>query len=109
MVESEAEELNEKIMLGAVDFGHQEMKAVINACNELKNKAGKEEWVIEEDENVTNYYSDVESKYKDEITEAFTISNKSDRNEALANIKAKIVEGYSDLDEFELGLSLIHI
>ena len=103
MVESEAKELNEDLMLGAVLFGHQEMKAVINACNELKNKAGKEEWIIEEDENVTNYYSDVESKYKDEITEAFTISNKSDRNEALATIKAKIVEDYSDLDEFELG------
>ncbi len=103
MVESEAKELNEDLMLGAVLFGHQEMKAVINACNELKNKAGKEEWTIEEDENVTNYYSDVESKYKDEITEAFTISNKSDRNEALATIKAKIVEDYSDLDEFELG------
>ncbi len=103
MVESEAKELNEDLMLGAVLFGHQEMKAVINACNELKNKAGKEEWIIEEDENITNYYSDVESKYKDEITEAFTISNKSDRNEALATIKAKIVEDYSDLDEFELG------
>ena len=103
MVESEAKELNEDLMLGAVLFGHQEMKAVINACNELKNKAGKEEWIIEEDENVTNYYSDVESKYKDEITEAFTISNKSDRNEALAIIKAKIIEDYSDLDEFELG------
>ena len=103
MVESEAKELNEDLMLGAVLFGHQEMKAVINACNELKNKAGKEEWVIEEDENVTNYYADVESKYKDEITEAFTISNKSDRNEALGTIKAKIVEDHSDLDEFELG------
>ena len=103
MVESEAKELNEDLMLGAVLFGHQEMKAVINACNELKNKAGKEEWIIEEDENVTNYYSDVESKYKDEITEAFTISNKSDRNEALATIKAKIVEDHSNLDEFELG------
>ena len=103
MVESEAKELNEDLMLGAVLFGHQEMKAVINACNELKTKAGKEEWVIEEDENVTNYYSDVESKYKNEITEAFTISNKSDRNEALAAIKTKIIEDHSDLDEFELS------
>jgi len=103
MVESEAKELNEDLMLGAVLFGHQEMKAVINACNELKTKAGKEEWVIEEDENTSNYYSDVESKYKDGITEAFTISNKSDRNEALATIKTKIVEDHSDLDEFELG------
>ena len=37
MVESEAKELNEDLMLGAVLFGHQEMKAVINACKDLKN------------------------------------------------------------------------
>ena len=103
MVESEAKELNEDLMLGAVLFGHQEMKAVINACNELKTKAGKEDWVIEQDEDVANYYSDVENKYKEQITEAFTISNKSERNEALGNIKNKIVEDNSDLDEFELG------
>ena len=42
MVESEAKELNEDLMLGAVLFGHQEMKAVITACNELKEKSGKE-------------------------------------------------------------------
>ena len=103
MVESEAKELNEDLMLGAVLFGHQEMKAVISACNELKTKAGKEDWIIEQDEKASNYYSDVESKYKDQITEAFTISNKSERNEALSNIKNKIVEDHSDLDEFELG------
>ncbi len=103
MVESEAKELNEDLMLGAVLFGHQEMKAVINACDELKTKAGKEDWVIEQDEDVANYYSDVENKYKEQITDAFTISNKSERNEALGNIKNKIVEDNSDLDEFELG------
>ena len=40
MVESEAKELNEDLMLGAVLFGHQEMQAVISACKELKEKAG---------------------------------------------------------------------
>ena len=69
MVESEAKELNEDLMLGAVLFGHQEMKAVINACNKLKDMVGNEQWVIEEDENTAKYYSDVESKYKDQITE----------------------------------------
>ncbi len=103
MVESEAKELNEDLMLGAVLFGHQEMKAVINACNQLKEKAGKEEWVIEEDNTQQNYYSEVEGKHKDEITEAFKISNKSERNDALAVIKNKIVENYSDLDDLELG------
>jgi len=103
MVESEAKELNEDLMLGAVLFGHQEMKAVINACTQLKEKAGKEEWIIEEDDAQQNYYSEVEGKHKDKITEAFKISNKSERNDALADIKSKIVDEYSDLDELELG------
>ncbi len=103
MVESEAKELNEDLMLGAVLFGHQEMKAVINACNKLKDMVGNEQWVVEEDENTTKYYSDVESKYKDQITEAFKISNKSDRNEALGVIKNQIIEDNADIDELELG------
>ena len=103
MVESEAKELNEDLMLGAVLFGHQEMKSVINACNELKGMVGNEPWVVQEDESAAKYYSDVESKYKEQITEAFKISNKSDRNEALGSIKNQIVEDHADIDEFELG------
>ena len=103
MVESEAKELNEDLMLGAVLFGHQEMKSVINACNELKGMVGNEPWVVEEDESAAKYYSDVESKYKEQITEAFKISNKSDRNETLGAIKNQIVEDHADIDEFELG------
>ena len=57
MVESEANELNEDLMLGAVLYGHQEMQAVINACLELKDKAGKEDWVISADEETPVYYS----------------------------------------------------
>ena len=103
MVESEAKELNEDLMLGAVLFGHQEMKAVIKACNELKELVGNEDWVIKEDEDESDHYSNIETKYKDQITDAFKISNKSDRNEALGEIKNQIVEEHSDLDEFELG------
>ena len=103
MVESEAKELNEDLMLGAVLFGHQEMKSVINACNELKGMVGNEPWVVQEDESAAKYYSNVESKYKEQITEAFKISNKSDRNETLGAIKNQIVEDHADIDEFELG------
>ena len=103
MVESEAKELNEDLMLGAVLFGHQEMKAVIKACNELKELVGNEDWVIKEDGDESNHYSNIETKYKDQITDAFKISNKSDRNEALGEIKNQIVEEHSDLDDLELG------
>src|SRR5579871_4069259 len=44
MVESEAKELPEDVMLGAVMFGHRQMQAVINAINELKREAGKPAW-----------------------------------------------------------------
>ncbi len=106
MVESEAKELNEDLMLGAVLFGHQEMKAVINACNELKGLTGNEEWVIQEEENTNNYYSEIESKYKEQITEAFKISNKAERNNTLSDVKKLITEDYEELDEIEMGKAL---
>ena len=92
-------ELNEDLMLGAVLFGHQEMKAVINACNELKQKVGNEDWVVEKDEDASDYYTKIESKHKDKITEAFKISNKSDRNEALSVIKNQIVDASMSMKE----------
>ena len=44
MVESEAQQLSEEVMLGAVVFGHTEMQKAINAINELVEEAGKPEW-----------------------------------------------------------------
>ena len=103
MVESEAKELNEDLMLGAVLFGHQEMKAVINACNELKEKAGNEMWDIETIDNSDSYYEELESNFKESITDAFKVSNKAERNEALKIIRDDIKEKYDDLDEMEMG------
>ena len=103
MVESEAKELNEDLMLGAVLFGHQEMKAVITACNELKQKTGKEAWNIESVKDENNYYDELQSNHKDEIESAFKISNKAQRNEALKEIRDKIKENYEELDELDTG------
>src|ERR1022692_958226 len=44
MVESEAQELSEEIMLGAVMFGHQQMQVVIDAINEMADAVGKDAW-----------------------------------------------------------------
>ena len=103
MVESEAKELNEDLMLGAVLFGHQEMKAVITACNELKQKTGKEAWNVESVKEENNYYDELQSNHKDEIENAFKISNKAERNEALKEIRDKIKENYEELDELDMG------
>ena len=103
MVESEANELNEDLMLGAVLYGHQEMQAVINACLELKDKAGKEDWAISADEETPVYYSELTEKYTNQITEAFTIKDKSERSSAISSIKEDIVNSYPDADEIQLG------
>ena len=103
MVESEAKELNEDLMLGAVLFGHQEMQAVINACKELKEKAGKEDWVITPDKETPGYYSELQDKYTDQIKNAFTIKIKSERSEAISKIKEDIVNSYPEADDIKLG------
>jgi polyribonucleotide nucleotidyltransferase len=103
MVESEAKELNEDLMLGAVLFGHQEMQAVINACKELKEKAGKDDWVIKPDEETPGYYSELQDKYTDQIKNAFTIKIKSERSEAISQIKEDIVNSYPEADDIQLG------
>jgi len=103
MVESEANELNEDLMLGAVLYGHQEMQAVINACQQLKDKAGKEDWVISADEETPVYYSELTEKYTNQITEAFTIKDKSERSSAISSIKEDIINSYPDADEIQLG------
>ncbi len=48
MVESEAQELSEEVMLGAVNFGHQQFQPVINAIIELAEQAAKEPWALAE-------------------------------------------------------------
>ncbi len=103
MVESEAKELNEDLMLGAVLFGHQEMQAVISACKELKDKAGKEDWVITPDEESPRYYSELQEKYTDQIKNAFTIKLKSERSEAISKIREDIVNSYPEADDIQLG------
>ena len=49
MVESEAKELNEDLMLGAVLFAHQNMQVVIENCLKLKELVGNADWEIEEE------------------------------------------------------------
>ena len=83
MVESEAKELSEDIMLGAVNFGHEKMQTIIKAIDELCDEVGvtKLEWKPKEiDENA---YNIIKEKYEDTIKKAFSITTKQDRNNEL--------------------------
>lgn len=101
MVESEAKELDEDLMLGAVLFGHQEMQKVVDACNELKSKVNPNMWEVEEVPTIKEYETQISSNFLDEIENAFKIADKSSRGEAISSVREKIKSSHEDLDELE--------
>ncbi|MDO7590485.1 MAG: polyribonucleotide nucleotidyltransferase, partial [SAR86 cluster bacterium] len=104
MVESEASELSEDIMLGSVLFGHQEMQKVIKACSELRAKVNPTPWEFSEDTVTAEFTSNVAESFTTEIAAAFKIADKAERGDALHAIKDQISEKYgADLDDLEKG------
>ena len=104
MVESEASELSEDIMLGSVLFGHQEMQKVIKACSELRAKVNPTPWEFSEDTVTAEFISNVAESFTAEIAGAFKIADKAERGDALHAIKDQISEKYgADLDDLEKG------
>ena len=101
MVESEAKELDEDLMLGAVLFGHEEMQKVVDACNELKSKVNPDMWEVEEVPTIKEYENQISSNFLDEIESAFKIADKSSRGEAINSVREKIKSSHEDLDELE--------
>ena len=91
MVESEAKELSEDIMLGAVKYGHEQMQTIIKAIDEFTAEVGvdKLEWNPEKMDDAA--YMSLKDKYKDKISEAYSIIKKQDRNDSLSKIKEEIL------------------
>src|ERR1700720_3234756 len=93
MVESEAKELNEDIMLGAVMFGHRHFQPVVNAIIELAEKAAKEPrevQVVDESALEKEMLGLIES----DLRAAYAIPVKQDRYGAVAKAKEKVMAHY---------------
>jgi len=93
MVESEALELSEDIMLGGVTFGHEQMQAAIQAINELAEVAAKPAWEWTPPEKDEALIAKVKSLAEGELREAFRIKQKKARSEAIDAIWKRIFEG----------------
>jgi polyribonucleotide nucleotidyltransferase len=93
MVESEAKELNEDVMLGAVMFGHRHFQPVIQAIVELAEKAAKEprDHVVVDDSALEK---EILTLVEKELRAAYAIPRKQDRQNAVAAVKAKVMEHY---------------
>ena len=89
MVESEAKELSEEIMLGAVVFGQENYRPVIDAIIALAEQAAKDPWVLPDAKN--EYETKVKKLVERDLKKAFQIAGKQERNNKVAEAKAKVV------------------
>src|SRR5690606_13667877 len=96
MVESEAKELSEDLMLGAVLFAHVEMQAVVKAVKELQEMAGKPAWEWAPVVKNAQLQDAMMAACKDDITAAYQVSDKMARHDALGKALEKAVAQFAN-------------
>ena len=92
MVESEAKELSEEVMLGAVAYGHEAMQPVIKLINELAAEAGKDAWDWAAPEPDTALIEKVKNLIGKDVDAAFQIKEKGERSTKLNEIKKRLTD-----------------
>lgn len=90
MVESEARELSEDVMLGSVIYGHQQMQVVINAINELAAEVGKDPWDWAPPEQNVAMLEKLNALAANDINEAYKIKSKQARSARLEEIRSRV-------------------
>jgi len=95
MVESQAEELTEDEMLGAVLFAHQEMQVAITAIKELVAEAGKPRWDWQPAETNEDLLNEVSSQVRTELGDAYRITDKMMRQNRVGELRKSVVEALS--------------
>jgi len=91
MVESEAKELSEDVMLGAVMFGHQQMQVVINAINELVKEVGVKHWSWTAPEKAQAPVDALKAAIGNKLEAAFQVRDKLERKEAISAVKKEVI------------------
>ena len=99
MVESEAKELTEDEMLGAVLFAHKEMQAVITAVKEFAAEVGTEQWEWAAPEVNATLADAIKSQFEDGITKAYSTSDKMERYSALSELRNQAVAAIATGEE----------
>lgn len=96
MVESEARQLSEEIMLGGVVFGHEQMQVAINAIHELVEEAGKPEWDWEPAPKNEPLIAAVTALATNGLKAAYQIRQKQERSEKLKEVYASVKQTLID-------------
>ena len=98
MVESEAKELTEEEMLGAIMFAHDESRKVIGAIINLAEQAAKDPWEVDLSDDTTAIKENLRGIVGDDIAAAYKLTDKSERSDALNVARAKAKEAYADAE-----------
>lgn len=101
MVESEAKELSEEVMLGAVLYGHEQMQAAISAIRELGQETGVERWEWQPPEVDDSMVTQVGDAARSALTSAYQIADKMERQQAVASAKETALSQLSPEDAEE--------
>jgi polyribonucleotide nucleotidyltransferase len=96
MVESEAKELPEDLMLGAVLFAHQEMQAVIQVIDELVRDAGKPRWEWQPPADNAALLQAITAQIGDDLAAAYRITEKQQRQMRLTELRDRCVGHHTD-------------
>ena len=99
MVESEAKELPEDVMLGAVMFGHKHFQPVLDAIVKLAERAAKEPWEIKTQESAEDLVTKVRAAVEADLREAYTIAGKQERRDRIAAIKETMLTALVPADD----------
>ena len=100
MVESEANELSEEIMLGAVMFGHKANQEIINSIVDLAQACAKDPRDVPETPKIVSQIkSAVQELSEDGLREAYSISEKSARQDKISSIKATVMENFIENED----------
>ena len=97
MVESEAKELTEEEMLGAVMFAHDESKKVVKAIIQLAEKSAKEPWALNTDDN-SAMKAEIKKLVGADIAKAYKLTDKSARSNALNAARDTVKGHYAEAD-----------
>jgi polyribonucleotide nucleotidyltransferase len=105
MVESEAYELSEETMLGAVLYGHEQMQSVIQAIQALTAEAGKPAWDWQPPATDENLVAAVAERAEGPVTEAYNTPEKTARQTRLGEIRGEVTEALAggETPQFEAG------
>ena len=102
MVESEANQLSEEVMLGAVKFGHESMQDVIKVIINLAEECAKDPWEFEHIEN-SELLNSLKEEYSDDIKKSYSIVDKMERHSSLSEIRSRIEDAYSGNSDINMN------